>query len=229
MASGFTLFGPEHLTILTSIPAMSAALAWSAKRFPASGKRIRLALGIFLAANELIWYVWRVNNEGIRFPEALPLQLCDLALWLTVVSALTLKPLVYEVAYFAGMGGAAMALVTPALWAPLWSYPTAYFFLAHGFVVITLWSLAWSGMLRPRPGCVWRVFLILNLYGALVGTFNAIFKTNYMFLCEKPSTASLFDFFGPWPIYVLAGELFALTLFWLLWLPLSRQQANPAS
>ena len=213
---------PTHLLVLVGVLGISVALSTVLRRRARWGRTVRFSLGGFLAANELVWYGYRLYEEGFRFPEALPLQLCDLTLWLTVIATMTLRPGVYEIAYFGGLGGSSMALLTPDLWAPVSSYPTVYFFLSHGFVVITLLTLTGGHLARPRPGCVWRVFAILNIYTAAVGAFDAVFKTNYMYLCRKPVSSSLLDYFGPWPAYILVEEAFALAMFWLLWLPLQR-------
>jgi len=212
----FHLFGPVHLLILAAAPSTGLTLAWAARRNAAVGRGLRLALGAFLAVNELIWYAYKQHYEGWRFPEGLPLQLCDLALWLTVIAAFTRQTAAFELAFFAGLGGSSMALLTPDLWAPFPSYPTVYFFLAHGFVVVTLLVLSRGGLIRARSGSVWRAFALLNAYAAVIGLFNACFGTNYLYLCRKPASASLLDYFGPWPIYVAVGEAFALGVFWLL-------------
>jgi hypothetical integral membrane protein (TIGR02206 family) len=219
MSSGFRLFGPTHLAILTAIPAVAAALAGLARRKPGISRWIAGSLGLFLAVNEIVWYTWRLHAEGFRFPEGLPLELCDLTLWLTVASMLTLRPAVFEFAWLAGLGGSAMAVLTPDLWAPLCSYPSIYFFLEHGGVVASLLYVVWARLARPRPGCVWRTFGLLNAYAALIGIFNAVFHTNYMYLCRKPVSASLLSLLGPWPIYLAGAEVAALILFWLLWMP----------
>jgi hypothetical integral membrane protein (TIGR02206 family) len=219
-AVDFQLFGAPHLVILTAIPASAGTLAIWMRRRKDLAPRIAVACGVVLAVNELGWYVYRIATEGWRFPEGLPLQLCDLALWLTVIAALRRNTSAFEAAYFLGLGGSTMALLTPDLWAPFLSYPTMYFFAAHGMVVATILALVWGRLLRPRPGCFGRVFLIVNLYAAAVGAFNAVFHTNYVYLCRKPANVSLLDYFGPWPLYIAVGELFAFGLFYLLWLPL---------
>jgi hypothetical integral membrane protein (TIGR02206 family) len=215
----FQLFGRAHLLILACIPLIAWGLAQWSRQSDHAARSIRYSLAAFLAVNELIWYVYRLRVEGFRFPNALPLNLCDVTLWVTVIAACTLQPLAVEAAYYAGLAGMSMALLTPDLWAPLASYPTIYFFLAHGMGAATVLTLVWSKLATPRPGSWWKVLALLNAYAAAIGLFNAIFKTNYMYLRQKPESASLFDYFGPWPFYLIGGELIALTLFWLLWLP----------
>jgi hypothetical integral membrane protein (TIGR02206 family) len=134
-----------------------------------------------------------------------------------------------EFVYLAGLGGSGMALLTPDLWSPLVSYPSIYFFLAHGGVVIAIVALVFGYQITLRRGTVWRVFGWLNVYAAIVGSFNLVFNTNYFYLCSKPANSSILDFFGPWPIYVIVSELFALVMFALLWLPLRRSAFQPSS
>ena len=222
MTHEFRLFSAPHLLILAAIPTVAAILAWLQRR--TGGRAIRVSAGSILAVNELLWYVFRLKTEGIRFPDALPLHLCDLTLWVTVAALLTARQGAYEFSYFLGIGGSSMAVLTPDLWAPLCSYPTIYFFLAHGGVVASALFLTWGRVLRPQPGCFWRVFGILNAYAILIAIFNIVYRTNYMFLCDKPESASLLDYLGPWPVYIIGGEAVALIIFFLLWLPFRRHQ-----
>ncbi len=217
MQTDFRLFGPAHWLIIAAIPAAGWWLGGRAHRW-------RKWMGAGLMVNELIWYAYRLSTEGWRFPEAMPLQLCDLALWLTVIAAFVPGKWVGEVAYFAGAGGSAQAVLTPDLWAPMLSYPTIYFFLAHGGVIAINVAFVAGGVTVLRPGCVWRTLGVLNGWMLFVGAFNWVYGTNYMYLCRKPASASLLDALGPWPWYILAGEAIAAVVFWLLWLPFQRQR-----
>ncbi len=223
-----TLFGPLHLSLLAAIAALCVALAWVCRRAPGAVRPLRYGLGLALAANELGWWVFRYSHEGFRFPRNLPLQLCDVTVWATVVACLTLAPRIVEFDYFAGIAGAGMALITPDLWTPWPSYPAFYFFLAHGGIVAGISMLVFGRVVALKPGAVWRAFAMLVGFALVIGSFNAIFRTNYMYLCMKPGNASLLDSFGPWPGYLVVTAGVALGLFWLLWLPV-RPKASSAT
>ncbi len=224
MRPDFHLFGPGHLALLAAVPLIAGLLALWARRRSGAARAIRLALGALLAGNLAVWYAYEIWHGYFRFPAELPLQLCDVAAWMTLAAAFTLRPVLYELAYYAGIAGSGMALITPDLWAPLLSYASIRFFLEHGLVVITLVYLAWAGLARPRPGSVWRAFIALNLFAAVIGAFNAFFGANYMYLRAKPVNPSLLDYLGPWPVYIAGGEALALALLTLLWLPFRKRR-----
>lgn len=219
-STDFRLFGPAHIAILVAIPVAGAILARICRKRP---RFARTGVAIALLANEAVWWTWRFSTEGNRFPEGMPLQLCDLSIWVTIVALFSGLAWAGDLAYYIGIAGTAQAVLTPELWAPTFSYPTAYFFLAHGGVIVAVLMMLWSGTMRPRAP--WLAFACLNAWAACVGVFNAVFDTNYMYLCRKPSAASLLDAFGPWPVYIAVAEVFALGLFWLMYLPFVRPRA----
>ena len=213
------LFGPLHLTILGVIALIAIILCVLLRRRALPATLVRRTLGYSLAIAELIWWIFRYSQEGWRFPFNLPLQLCDICLWVTVLACLTLQPAIVEFCYFAGLAGAGMALLTPDLWSPWPTYPAVYFFVAHGGIVVGAAMLVFGKISPLRNGAVWRAFSKLLAWAAFVGTVDAIFKANYMYLRQKPANASLLDALGPWPAYLIAGAAVALVIFWLLWIP----------
>ncbi len=219
MSDAFQLFGTSHLLILAAIPLVAGFLAWWTRHHPKHSRFMRYGLGVIILINEVVWYGYNIHNGWFRFPEVLPLHLCDLTLWLTIIGAFTLNSRCFELAYYFGLAGTSMAILTPDVWAPFPSYPTIQFFLAHGLIVITLLFLTWGKMCRPQPGGVVRAFIFLNLYTIFIALFNVVFHTNYMYLCQKPLGFSILNYLGPWPLYIIASELVALTLFAMLWLP----------
>lgn len=222
------LFGPLHLGLLAAIVVAAIAAAVLQLRRPIPARVFRLALGWALAANELVWWTYRYSHEGVHKAN-LPLQLCDLAVWLAVLACLTLGPAIVEFAYFAGLAGAGMALATPDLYWRWPSYPAIYFFLAHGGVLIAVSMLVFGRAVRLRKGAVWRAFALLLVYAAAIGAFNAVAGSNYVYLCRKPANASALDAMGPWPWYIVFGSGLALALFWLLWIPVRPRASKPGS
>ena len=162
------IFGALHLTLLAATLLLAALLSIACRRLLISPTQTRLALGAILAVNETIWWIYRYSREGIHRAN-LPLQLCDALVWLSVLACFTLWPLAIEFAYFAGIAGAGLALLTPDLISPWPSYPAIYFFIAHSGIVIAVLVLTYGGFIQFRPGAVPRSFGLLLCYGLFAG------------------------------------------------------------
>ncbi len=212
------LFGPLHLAILTIVAAACVTLSLLLRREQLPERPLRLAIGWGLIANELVWWIYRYSHEGLHVWN-LPFQLCDVTLWMSALACITLAGPIVEFAYFGGLAGAGMALLTPDLWSPWPTYPAVYFFVAHGGIVLAVSILVFGRICPLRANAVWRAFGMLLAFAATIGGINALLGTNFMYLCRKPKGASLLDSLGPWPNYLVAGAIVALALFWLLWLP----------
>jgi len=224
--TNFHLFGPVHLLILVAVPAFAAVLAAVQRRLHPGARWLRIGLASVILLDSIIYYGFLVARGQLTFPDHLPLELCDASLCLVIIALLTLNKAVFDLAHYGALAGATMALLTPNLWEPFPSFTTVQFFVDHGLIVAGALYLVWSRQARPRPGSVSRAMLWLNIYAAFVGAFDFIYKTNYMYLRNKPPNASLLDCLGPWPWYILAAEAVAWVVFLLLFLPFREGTAH---
>lgn len=221
------MFGPAHLAIICIVPTIAALLAIAYRKELPGSHHIRLALAVLLFASSASYYGYFALTGAQMFPQHIPLELCDASLWLVIASLVTLKPAIFDVAYYWAIGGATQSLFTPNLVNPT-PFLSVQFFVDHGLIVCATLYLVWSGQARPRPGSVARSLITANIYAVLVGSFDIIYRTNYMFLRSKPPTPSLLDILGPWPWYILVCEVVASGLFLLLYLPF-RQSSHERS
>ncbi len=219
MTTNFHLLGAAHLAILGSVPLVAAILAAVHRLLPPGCRWIRIGLAAVLLSDSALWYGYLASHGQLAFPDGLPLELCDATLGLMIIALFTLNAAIFDLVYYCALAGTTMALLTPDLWESFPSLATVQFFFTHGLVVSAALYLVWSRQARPRPGSVGRAMLAANIFAAIVGTFDWIFKTNYMYLLAKPENASLLNFLGPWPWYIVSSEGVALGLFLLLYLP----------
>jgi hypothetical integral membrane protein (TIGR02206 family) len=229
MPAKIHLLGFAHLMILASVPAFAGLLTAIQRRLPPGSKVLRFYAAFLLFLSSMMYYVYFAVNGQLTFPDRLPLELCDMSLWLVIVAPVANKAAIFDLAYYGALAGASMSLLTPNVPENYPLYLTVQYFADHGLIIAGVLYLVWSKQARPRPGSVGRAMLWVNIYAAIVGTFDFVFKTDYMFLCAKPQEASLLTFLGPWPWYILSAEVVALVLFTLLYLPFRRSTANVAT
>ena len=209
------LFAAEHVAALAVIAAATVVLVVAARRRPGRW------LGVFalvLVVDELSWWVYLLagGQPGITLAYSLPLQLCDVAIFIAAAALWTWNRLLVELAYFWGLAGTLQALLTPDLPQHFPSYPYFQYYIAHGGVVAAALVLVAGLRLHPRRRAVFQVAAITVAYAVLVGAVDAGSGANYMYLRARPPSPTLLDALGPWPWYILAASLIALVLFAIL-------------
>ncbi len=217
-------FGAAHLAILGAVAGLGA-LAWSLpRRRPGDWKLARWALAGISAVLGVGWYVFRVAALATPWRLALPLELCDVALWITVAALIWPRQRVVELAYYWGLPGASMALLTPYLVAPLASVSSVIFLAGHAAIVIS--ALLLLGLRRPRPGSWLFALILLNILAGFDFLADRLLDANYMYLLRKPPIHSLLSVMGSWPWYIFAADGFAAAVFFLMSLPFRQPARN---
>jgi hypothetical integral membrane protein (TIGR02206 family) len=216
----------DHVVALAATAALCVALPVLARSRPGVWTgRLSRALAVALLAWVVAYHLVVLLRGSYEADIDLPLHLTDAA---TLVAALALwspRPLLFELTYFWGLTASLQAVLTPGLDADE-GFPSFFYwhyFFTHSGVVVAALLLAFGLRLTARPGAVRRMFLATAAWAAVAAAGNALTGGNYMFLRERPETASLLDYMGPWPWYMLGAALLALALFALLDLPFRRR------
>lgn len=211
----------EHLVALLVIAAATAILVVAARRRPGAWLKV---LALVLVADEVSWWVFLAAGGGEpgQRTQPLPLQVCDVAIFIAAGALWTRRPLLVETAYFWGLAGTIQALLTPDLPQHFPTYPYFQYYIAHGGVVAAALVLVVGLRLRPRPWAVVKVAGLTVVYAAFVGLVDTVTGADYMFLRSKPDSPTLLDALGPWPVYILAAAALAVVLFAILNTPFWR-------
>lgn len=199
------------------------ALFWATARGPGrEGYRrgVRYGLAGLLLVN---WIGYEVNRAGVgQFDaaHALPMQLCDWAMFAVIAALVTLRCAVYEVAYFWGLAGTLQAILTPNLREGFPSLWFISFFVAHSGIVVGVLYLTLVEGLRPGPWSILRALLWSEVYlaGALMA--NSMTGANYGFLSHRPFGHSLLDYLSDnHAMYLIELNLLAAGFYLVLYLP----------
>lgn len=219
-AGTFEYMSASHVIVLLFIAILILFLFLYKSKFSSSPllkELLRWSLASVLILSQLtleIWYqaygLWDIKNT-------LPLELCSLTLILSIVMLITKSRVLYIFVFYAGIGGALAALLTPNLGYAFPHFRFIQFFIAHGAIILSALYMIWIENYKLSFWSVPIVFVLLNMAAGFVWFINQITGANYMFLSHKPDTPSILDLLGPYPLYIFMEEILALILFLILY------------
>jgi hypothetical integral membrane protein (TIGR02206 family) len=216
----FEFLGLAHLAALATLVLLNLNLFRFRNADDSRRRSIRWVLALILWVNEIAWHSWNYAVGNWTIQTMLPLHLCSLLVWTGALMLVTKNYSIYEFMYFAGIGGAIQALLTPDL--GMYGFPHFRFFqtfISHGLIVTSAMYMTFVERFRPTWKSLRRVSAWLAIYAVIVFFINTAIGSNYLMINEKPGTASLLDLLPDWPIYILYMVGIGFITFVLLYLP----------
>lgn len=207
-------FSVAHLAALAVLIVGAILVVWLPRRHP--GRWVRWAAWVIATAVFAGWageYAADVVEGIWTVRYSLPLQLTDAVSVAAIVALLTGRQLFVELLYFWAFSASLQAVVTPDLSN---TFPNIFYFtyfLYHVGSIVAAFLLVFGLGHYPRPGAIWRVYVLTLAWTALAGLADVITGGNYMYLSSKPIHNSLLNVMGPWPVYIAAGAAVGLIMF----------------
>ena len=227
MNEGFRSFSTQHFGALVVFILFTVTVIWIGVN---SEERTKKWIGFsisFLAFSVMVMdLVYRLITSTLDIKDDLPFFLCDVVVIMLPLIIWNQNRNWLGILYFWAVAGTLQALLTPELEDGFPSFNYFRYFIMHaGIVTAVIYSvMIW----KIRIG--WRDFLnailFAQVYIVTVHLINIVLKSNYSYTMEKPESATIMDLMGPWPWYILTGELVMIVLFLLLMIPFAGKETQ---
>ena len=155
-----------------------------------------------MSANWFAWMFLLYEKGWLGIGNELPLNLCDWATAMTVITLLYPNQRTYELAYFWALAGTLQGMLTPDVKFDFPDIEFLLFFVFHGGIIASVLYLTFGLGWRPVPASLPRVIAWSVFYAAVAACVDWLAGTNYGFLRAKPPFATVFDFMPGWPLYI---------------------------
>jgi hypothetical integral membrane protein (TIGR02206 family) len=225
-AASFSAYGPSHWVVLAlfAVGVLVLVPLGRSQDYPAA-RRFSKVFAVVVLVAQLTIQVYSMTRW--RIDHSLPLQLSDLAGYVSAYALWSYRRWACTLMYYWGLTLSTQALVTPALRGP--DFPDVEFLAFWIIHLVVIWAAVYLTWGR-RIGPTWRGFrftvLVTLCWAAAMLVFNHFVGTNYGFLNAKPAQSSLLDLMGPWPWYLIPEFTLVIGAWALMTWPWERVRAS---
>ena len=222
-ANPFILFGTTHIVTIIAITLISIFLPLIYKTKSEYQKSIMTKAIAFVIFCHLIISPYKdlyLLENPYNWREVLPFHMCDLSEIFLIFFLLGGPSILYKCAFFWGLAGATMAIITPDI--EFLDLDYAFFMVGHGMIIIGIMYATVALDNRPYAKDIVTVSLITALILLpITYLINYILgePANFWYLMQKPAGASLMDAFPEPPYHLLVTTPLAILMFCLIYIP----------
>ena len=151
----------------------------------------------------------------------LPLHLCDFSSASIIIYLLTQKREFFLFAFFAGISGAGMAILTPDV---LYNFPHIDYvrhMIGHSMILLGITYAIIIDNQRPELKDVHRVLFVLSILLFLMYPINYLLgaPANYWYVIEKPPGLNVTGFMREAPFHMIDIYILAVIVCYSIYLP----------
>ena len=222
-ANPFILFGTTHIVTIIAITLISIFLQLIYKTKSEYQKSIMTKAIAFVIFCHVIISPYKdlyLLENPYNWREVLPFHMCDLSEIFLIFFLLGGPSILYKCAFFWGLAGATMAIITPDI--EFLDLDYAFFMVGHGMIIIGIMYATVALDNRPYAKDIVTVSLITALILLpITYLINYILgePANFWYLMQKPAGASLMDAFPEPPYHLLVTTPLAILMFCLIYIP----------
>ena len=222
-ASPFILFGNIHIVTMAIIGLVAVFLPLVCKNQSTSNKSLISKVIAFIILSHVIISPYKdlyLLQNPYNWREILPIHMCDLSEIFLAAFLLGGPKILYKCAFFWGLAGASMAIITPDI--PVIDLDYAFFMIGHGMIIIAIMYSTISLGNRPYGKDVLTVSAITAFVLIPIVYLINLFlgePANYWYLMTEPAGASLMDAFPKPPLHLLITVPLGVAIFYLIYLP----------
>ena len=219
----FQLFGTVHLLTIFTVIVVSIFLPKLYKDKSENQKSLMNKIIASIIAAHVIISPYKdlyLLATSYDWRETIPLHMCDLSEIFLIWFLLGGPRILYLCAFFWGLGGASMAILTPDISHHDLDY--IFFMIGHGMIIVGIMYATVSLGNRPYAKDILKVSAITAfILLPIVYVINLILgdPANFWYLMAKPDGASLMDVFPEPPLHLLVITPVAIAVFYLIYLP----------
>jgi hypothetical integral membrane protein (TIGR02206 family) len=124
----------------------------------------------------------------------------------------------YELLVFWIIAGTSQGVITPDIVEGFPAFDYFRYWVVHLGLLIVIFYATFVFDMRPRLRSVFKSILALQVYVVVMMLLNYLVNANYSYLNHKPESASVLDYLGEWPWYLVQAQLLLIPYFLVIYL-----------
>jgi hypothetical integral membrane protein (TIGR02206 family) len=206
---------PIGLAIIVAVTLIRFARTISSE----TQQRVIHYVAIFISLVVIAFHLYYIFTTDYNIRTDLPLYLCSFLAIIIPIFTYYRHYWMFEILVFWVIAGTLQGVITPDIADGFPSLDYMRYWIVHLGLLTVIFYTIFVFKMRPKFKSIFKSFLALQVYVVLMIVINYFLDANYFYLNRKPESASVLDYFGEWPYYIIVAQLVIIPLFLLIYLP----------